>query len=71
MGQAEPSYKQPDYKELWMAYVAGARDGQRYPNASEYILNRSADAYCKLVHKRLDPVMFEALAQHTTPAGMQ
>jgi len=59
----KPTYKQPDYIELWDAYAEGARDGQKHPQASEYMIKRSADAYCKLVHQRLDPVMFKSLTQ--------
>ena len=58
-----PTYKQPSYVELAQAYIAGARDGQLCPKASEHIIIRSADAYCKLVHQQLDPVLFKQLAQ--------
>jgi hypothetical protein len=41
---------QPSYADLWEAFVQGAKEGQKHPQATEHILNRSADAYCKLWH---------------------
>lgn len=52
---------QPTYKELWDAFVQGAREARMNPKATEKDFNIGADAYCKLIHQRLDPELFEAL----------
>jgi hypothetical protein len=57
----------PDYNDLWNAYVAGARSGQKHPNADDYWLNRAADGYCKLVHATKDPEHFAAMGNQNTP----
>lgn len=51
------------YADLWQAYVAGAKSGQKHPTADDYWLNRSADGYCKLVHATKDPEHFEAMGK--------
>lgn len=54
---------QPTYADLWDAYIAGAKSGQKHPAATECEINRSADAWCKLLHARRDPEGFEALGK--------
>ena len=54
---------QPSYVHLWDAYVAGAKSGQKHPTATEFEINRSADAHCKLVHSELDPEGFLKLGE--------
>lgn len=59
---------QPDYSDLWDAYVAGARSARKHTNASEFDFQRSADAFCKLVHSRKAPLLFAAIGgmEHPT-----
>jgi len=52
---------QPDYGDLWEAFVAGVKSGQKHPSATEYQINRSADAYCKFFHLTKDSESFYAL----------
>lgn len=59
----EPTYEQPGYQHLWHAYVVAARSSLKHPNATEYDIQRAADAYCKLIHQDLDPVLFKQLGQ--------
>jgi hypothetical protein len=56
---------QPDYNDLWSAYVKGAKDGLKYPKAAGTDISRAADAYCKLVHATKDPEHFEAIGLKT------
>jgi hypothetical protein len=51
---------QPHYGDLWSAFVQGAREGQKHPQATEHLLNRAADAYCKLWHLNANPESFHA-----------
>lgn len=44
---------QPTYRHIWDAYVAGAEALRHHPEASDPLIRRSADAYCKLVLARL------------------
>jgi uncharacterized protein with PQ loop repeat len=59
----QPTYAQPDYAHLWDAYVTGAKSGQKHLDASDTLIRKSADAYCKKVHLEIDPVMFRQLGQ--------
>jgi len=54
---------QPTYEDLWNAYVAGAKSGQKHPEATEHEINRAADAWCKLLHAERDPEGFAAMGQ--------
>lgn len=58
---SKPTYAQPTYADLWDAFVRGAEEMKMNPTATDKDIRRGADAYCKLVHQRLDPVMFEQL----------
>lgn len=46
---------QPDYRDLWDAFVNGAREARANPTANENDFNRAADGYCKLVHNQKAP----------------
>ena len=59
----ETTYAQPTYEHLWDAFVRGAKEARENPNATEKHFNKAADAYCKLLHMELDPVLFEQLNQ--------
>lgn len=41
-----------NHADLWEAYVAGVRDGQAHPHGTATLVNRAADAYCKLATLR-------------------
>jgi hypothetical protein len=55
------------YVDLWDAYVAGAKSGQKHPEADESCLNRAADGYCKLIHSTKDPEHFAAMGRGDPP----
>jgi hypothetical protein len=38
-----------DWSLIYDAYLAGLREGQRYPSAPESTLRKAADAHCKLI----------------------
>lgn len=57
----EPTYRQPNYKDLWEAFVYGAKEAKNNPTATEQDFNMAADAYCKLIHQKLDPELFKQL----------
>lgn len=57
----ESNNPQPDYSDIWKAFVSGAREAHANPTAAEKDFNRAADCYCKLLHSEKAPVMFAAL----------
>jgi FtsZ-binding cell division protein ZapB len=67
--EGEVTYEQPNYKHLWEAFVAGAREARANPQATEKHFNLAADAHCKLIHSELDPVMFRQLAEDNISAA--
>ena len=42
-----------NYSDIWDAYVEGAKSGREKPTISDEIINKSADAYCKLQELKL------------------
>lgn len=59
---------QPTYKDLWDAYMAGAKSGQKHGLATSFELGRAADAWCKLLHAQRDPEGFVAMSSQNAGA---
>lgn len=58
---------QPNHKDLWDAYVAGAKSARQRPAVIDYQIGRAADAYCKLWHATKDPEGFAAFGESNAP----
>lgn len=52
---------QPGWHHVAKAFIEGAKEARQNPEASDFIFERSADAYTKRLLEEIDPVSEEFL----------
>lgn len=55
---------QPDWSDVFEAFVCGAMESAINPTAKMVDYRRAADAYCKLALKEKSPEVFDALGEN-------